>query len=326
MIGSARPRGGSLPQQFKDPTVSSPQENKPLPRSQTAIGITFLAVAIFSYGGLWPVMRTSVEYIPPFWFATVRVFIGSMMLFTILAATGRIRIPPRTDLPIILTVGICMMGLYVTLVHYAVQFVPAGRGALLGYSTPLWVTPVAVFFMGVKLTPMRSIGLVMGLSGLGFMFNPAGLDWSDTDVLIGNGMCVLAAMSWSIAILHMRKQSWTLSPLQLAPWQLLVATIVTLPFTLLLETRSDLQMGWPLVALVAYGGIIGTGLGIWAVTSTVRYLGPVTASVGMLGGPVFATTISIALLAEPLTWTLGGGFVLIIGGIALVTLAQTKSG
>jgi len=305
--------------------VSSPQYDKNPPRSQTAIGIAILGIAIFAYGGLWPVMRASVPLIPPFWFATARVFIGAVVLFTILAVTGRVRLPPRTDLPIILSVGICMMGIYVTLVHYALQFVPAGRGALLGYSTPLWVTPVAVIFMGVRLTPLRLAGLVMGLGGLGIMFNPAGFDWSDPDVLIGNGMCILAAMSWSVAILHMRRQSWSLSPLQLAPWQLLVATIVTLPFTLLLETRSDMQMGWPLVALVAYGGVIGTGVGIWAVTTTVRYLGPVTASVGMLGGPVFATTISVLLLGETLTWTLGGGFVLIIGGIALVTLAQARS-
>jgi drug/metabolite transporter (DMT)-like permease len=58
----------------------------------------------------------------------------------------------------------------------------------------------------------------------------------------------------------------------------------------------------------------------------VRYLGPVTASVGMLGGPVFATSISVLILDEQLSWTLGGGFVLIIGGIALVTLAHAKSG
>jgi drug/metabolite transporter (DMT)-like permease len=294
-------------------------------KSQTAIGVTILFVAIFAYGGLWPVMRVSVDLIPPFWFATARVLIGSLFLFGILAGTGRLRLPPRSDFPVILSVGLCMMGFYVTLVHYALQFVPAGRGALLAYSTPLWVTPIAVMFLGVKLTPLRSIGLVMGLGGLGFMFNPAGFDWSDPDVLIGNGMCILAAMSWSVAILHMRRQRWALSPLQLAPWQLLVATIVTLPFTLLLETRSDFEMGWPLVLLVAYGGFIGTGLGIWAVTSTVRYLGPVTASVGMLGGPVFATTLSVVLLGETLTWTLGGGFVLIIGGIALVTLAQAKS-
>jgi len=282
-------------------------------------------MAILAYGGLWPVMRASVPLIPPFWFATARVFIGGVVLFTILALTGRLRLPPRGDLPIILSVGICMMGIYVVLVHYALQFVPAGRGALLAYSTPLWVTPVAVVFMGVSLTPLRLTGLVMGLGGLGFMFNPAGFDWSNPDVLIGNGLCILAAMSWSIAILHMRRQSWTLTPLQLAPWQLMVATVITLPFTLLLESRSDLQMGWPLAALVAYGGIIGTGVGIWAVSTTVRYLGPVTASVGMLGGPVFATAVSVLLLGEQPTWTLGGGFVLIIGGIALVTLAQARS-
>ena len=100
---------------------------------------------------------------------------------------------------------------------------------------------------------------------------------------------------------------------------------MTLPFTLLLEPRSDIQMGWPLIALVAYGGVIGTGLGIWAVTSAVRSLGPVTASVGMLGGPVVATAISVLLLGEVLNWTLGGGLALILSGIALVTLAHARS-
>ena len=168
--------------------MSSPTGNKHPPRSQTAIGIAILAVAVVSYGGLWPVMRTSVELIPPFWFATARVLIGAIVLFAVLAVTGRFRVPPRTDLPIILSVGICMMGIFVTLVHYALQFVPAGRGALLAYSTPLWVTPVAVLFLGVRLTPMRMVGLIMGLGGLGFMFNPAGFDWSDPEVLIGNGL------------------------------------------------------------------------------------------------------------------------------------------
>ncbi len=293
-------------------------------KGRNAAGFAFLALAVFSYGGLWPVMRAGVEYLPPLWFAATRVFIGAVVLFVILAATGRLKMPNRQDLPAILSVGICMMGLYVSLVHYAVQFVPAGRGALLGYLTPLFVAPVAVIFLGERMTALRAAGLALGLSGLVVLFNPAGFDWSDPDTLLGNGMCLLAAMSWSVAILQMRGHKWRLTPLQLGPWQLLVATAISLPFAAFLEPRSDWSAVAPMFALVGYGGIIGTAIAMWSVASTIQHLGAVTASVGLLGGPVVALTISVLFQGEALTPTLGGGVVLILGGIALVTLAQNR--
>jgi drug/metabolite transporter (DMT)-like permease len=297
----------------------------PLAKTGNGVGFAFLGLAILSYGGLWPVMRAGVEYLPPLWFATTRLFIGAVVLFAFLAATGRLRLPTRQDVPAILSVGICMMGFYVSLVHYAVQFVPAGRGALLGYLTPLFVTPIAVMFLGERMTLLRALGLALGLSGLLVLFNPAGFDWSDPDTLLGNGLCLLAAMLWSIAILQMRGHKWNLTPLQLGPWQLLLATLTALPFALFLEPRTDWTIGTPLIALVSYGGIVGTAVAMWAAASTIQKLGAVTASVGLLGGPVFALTISVLFQGEALTPTLLGGVVLILGGIALVTLAQKRA-
>lgn len=294
--------------------------------SEAAIGFGLLILAIFSYGGLWPVMRAAVPYIPPFWFATARVFIGALILFAVLGATGRLRVPQRADLPAVFSVGIFMMGIYVVLVHYALQFIPAGRGALLGYSTPIWVMPVAVLFLGEKLTRLRAAGFVCGLTGLGILFNPADFDWTSREVLLGNGLCLLAAISWSIAILHMRGHTWNLPPLLLAPWQLLVATAVGLPFALLLETRSDFQIGMPLVLLVTYGGVIGTAVAMWSTVSAIRRLGAVTCSVGLLGSPVVAITASTVILKEPLTATLVCGLVLIVSGIGMVSLAQARGG
>lgn len=286
------------------------------------LGFAYLGVAVLSYGGLWPVMRLTVERMPPFWFAVARIFIGGVFLFVILGITRRLRWPTRADMPAILSVGICMMGLYVSLVHYAVQFVPAGRGALLAYSTPLWVTPVAVLLYGEKLTRLRIGGLVLGLSGLALLFNPAAFDWSDPDILLGNGLLLLAAFSWSFAILQMRGHKWNLTPLQLGPWQLLVATVVALPLALLLETRSDVAWGPDLYALIAYGGLIGTAIAMFTTASAVRGIGAMTASIGLLGCPVVAITLSVLFLGEPPTVTLLGGLVLIVSGIALVSLPQ----
>ena len=65
------------------------------------------------------------------------------------------------------------------LVHWGLQYVPAGRAALLAYSTPIWVVPAAMLFLGERLTGLRVLGLLAGLGGLAVLFNPLSFDWSD---------------------------------------------------------------------------------------------------------------------------------------------------
>lgn len=287
-------------------------------------GLAWLTLAIFAYGGLWPVMRLTVVLMEPFWFAVTRLGIGALFLFAVVAATGRLRLPGRQDLTAVLSVGIFMMGLYVSIVHVAVQYVPAGRGALLAYSTPLWVTPMATLVLHEPMTRLKATGLVLGLAGLLVLFNPQALDWSDPDVLLGNGLCLLAAFSWSFAILHMRVHRARLTPVQLSPWQLSVATLVALPFALFFEGAPDATLSAELFLLVAYGGLIGTGIALWSAQSAIRNLPAVTVSIGLLGGPAVALVLSVAFLDEPLTASLAVGIVLILGGIACISLASAR--
>jgi len=290
------------------------------------IGFAFLISGIFSYGWLWPVMRAGVEHLPPLWFASTRVFIGALVLMAVLAVQGRLKIPTRADMPAVLSVGICMMGLYVSLVHTAMAYIPAGRGALLGYSTPLFVTPVAILFLGERMTQLKGVGLALGLGGLAVLFNPVEFDWSDGDALFGSALCLLAALSWSIAIVQMRLHKWNLTPLQLGPWQLLLATIITLPFSIYVAEPRAVSLNTDMVLLVLYGGVFGTAVAMWSVASSIRYIGAVTTSIGLLGGPVVAITTSVLLLGEALTLTLAGGLVLILGGIGLVTWSDARRG
>src|SRR5690606_34270671 len=111
----------------------SPPSESAMPAGQglDRTGLILLGIAVFSYAGLWPVMRVTVQFMPPFWFAVARLLLGSAALFVLLAVTGRLRIPTRQDMPAVITVGFFMMGVYVCLAHVALQYVGAGRGALL---------------------------------------------------------------------------------------------------------------------------------------------------------------------------------------------------
>lgn len=292
--------------------------------SPRSLGFLALAGAIVGYGGLWPVTRTALEFTPPFWYATIRISIGALVLFAILFATGKLRWPTRHDMPLVLSVAIFMMAIYTALMHFALQYVEAGRAALLGYTTPLWVLPAAYFFLREKPTKRRLAGLVIALCGLGVLFNPVAFDWSKREVVVGNGMLLLCAVSWSIAIIHIRRHKPQRTPFQLAPFQLSIAATLLGALALVVDPLPVITGSWAQIGVFAYGGIMGTALAMLSVTTAVRYLPTAVSTVGLLGTPVFALLLSVVFLGEALTPPLIVGVVLILGGIALVSVPARR--
>ncbi len=267
-----------------------------------------------------------VHAMPPLWFGFARLLTASIFLFILLALMRQLRMPSRQDAPIIVALGVFMMGVFVSLSHLGMVAVGSGRAALLGYSTPLWVTPVAVLFLGERLGPAKGAGLAIGIAGLAVLFNPLGFDWSDIDVVIGNAMLMLAAFTWSGCILYMRTRTYRLTTMQLAPWQLLVAAATILISAATLEGDRSIEWTRDNIALIALIGPLGTSVTFWALTTTMRYLPAITASIGFLGVPVGITITSSFLFGEPLTLTHFAGLAVITAGIALVTLGEARAG
>lgn len=281
-----------------------------------------LAVLIVLWGANWPVMKVGVTYISPLWFAFARVLLGGVTFFLLVAAMGKLKLPPRHDLPIILSLGLLQMAAFLILVTVAVQFVPAGRSALLAYTHPLWVAPGAVLVLGERLGPLKLTGLTIGLLGLIALFNPAAFPWSDPWAVFGNGLLLLSAFLWGIAIVHARRHRWAESPLVLAPWSMLVAAPPVLALALF-ETPS-IRWSPELAAILFYNGPVATAFCYWASVTVMRALPALTTSIGFLGVPVMGQLLSMALLGEPLTWSLGLGLVAIVLGLALVNLADLQ--
>lgn len=292
--------------------------------STRTIGYITLVGAIVGYGGLWPVTRKAIETMPPFWFASLRMWAGLSILIVVLHFTGRLRMPSRHDLPLILSIGILMLAFYTTLMHIALLYVEAGRAALLGYTTPLWVMPAMYFLFGEKPSRRKLAGMVIAMAGLVILFNPGAFDWSDGDVILGNALLLVCALLWSVTIIHIRSYRPVLTPIQLAPFQLMISATFIGVVALIFEPLPDFAWTGEEVGLFAYGATFGTALAMMSVTTCVRYLPTVVSTVGLLGAPVFALILSVLFLDEALTPDLAAGLVLIIGGIALVSVPDGK--
>ncbi|MBP0495119.1 DMT family transporter [Pararoseomonas indoligenes] len=281
--------------------------------------VVALVAAIFLWGANWPVMKVGLAHVTPLWFSALRFAAGAACLFLLQAAQGRLHLPRRADLPVIASIGLLQMTAFTALGMEAMTVLPAGRSAILSYTTPVWVAPAAILLFGEKATPRGLAGIALGLAGIVVLVNPLSIPWHVPGVLGANAMLLLAAGCWAACILHLRVHP--VSAYAVAPWQmLLAATGLALagqiwegPFT------GDGSTGfWEALAFV---GPVATAFCFVAVNAASTRLPATTMSMAMLGVPLAGLALSVAVLGERVDAALAIGTACIAGGM-LVSLRQ----
>jgi drug/metabolite transporter (DMT)-like permease len=291
------------------------QQSKSTLRSHEAI--LLLAAVAVGWGTAWPVIKEILQDVPPLWTLLLRSMVGTATLFAISIASRSLTLPPRGDVAVVLNVSLLHMVAFAVLVSVGLQFVPAGRSIVLGYTTPLWVSAGARMFLGEALTRARLAGIGIGLLGLAVLFNPLSFPWHDRTALTGNVLVLLGSFCWAASILHVRAHRWVSSPFALVPWQVLLATCTLAPLALLFEGLPRVQWNVGLLALLLYGGTAGIALPYWAMQIVNKSLPAITTSLALLVVPVVGVACSTVALGEPITAGLIVAMLLIIAGIAI---------
>lgn len=281
-----------------------------------------LIMVVLVWGANWPLLKLALDHSAPLWFAVLRLVLGWACLAAILAPFGRLRVPARQDWPVVVSVGLLQMAAFGALINVGLTTVPAGRSAILAYTTPLWVAPGAVLWLGEKLNRARLAGLALGLAGMAVLFNPLGFDWANGRALAGNGLLLAAALAWALAILHVRKHRWAGSPLELAPWQMLVALPPLVVLACLVEGAPRFDLSAEFLWLSAYNGPLATAFAFWAAITVTRLLPAITVSLAFLCVPVAGLLFSAWWLGEPPTPTNLAGLALIGAGVAAAAWSE----
>jgi len=302
-----------------DTTLSS--RSQPLSRN---VAYLVLAGLVLIWGANWPIMKMVVQSMPALWFVVARLTLGAISLFALLIATGRLAMPTRADMPVVFSVSVFQMWLYMALTTLGLQFIPAGRSAILAYTTPLWVLPAAVLLFGERLTRWKLLGMLLGLGGLVVLLNPAAIDWSDAPTRLGNLLLLGSASMWAVAILHTRRHRWHLSPLQLAPFQMALLIIPMSAVAYALEGPFRADWSWDLIVMLIYNGPLATAFGFWASVSIQRALPSSTTSLSFLAIPAWGLIASTLWLGEDLPFSLVAGGLLVLLGVATIALADAR--
>ena len=277
------------------------------------------------WGGNWAVTKIGLGYVPPFTYGALRVLIGFVALAGLLAARGSLRLPARDDLAVVLSVGLGQLAAAIAIMNLALRVVPAGRSSVLVYTMPLWVAVIQLVVLRRGLGSRQAIGLVLGLLGVVALVNPGVIDWRNPGQIAGSMALLLSAFLWAATTIQLRNHRWTATPLELQPWELLVALVPLAMLAILLDRNEPVNLGIPAMAALAFSGLLATGFGYWASQSITRSMTPIETTVGFLAIPVVGLMAGTILLGEPTGLVDLAGFAITILAIAMVSFSPDST-
>jgi drug/metabolite transporter (DMT)-like permease len=287
--------------------------------SRTA-AILLLVVLTLIWGVHWVVVKVGVTYMPPLGYATLRLASGLATVVLVLGLQGRLRPPPREDLPIVLSVGLGQIAAGILIINFVILAVGAGRSSVLQFTMPLWVAILGAVFFRVRPRPHEAIGLALGIVGLTVLFNPVSVDWSQSAEVVGMAALLANAALWGAVTIHIRRHTWRSTPGLLQPWQLLAALLPVAVATFVIEGSSGITWSVEVVLILLYSGPLATAFGFWASQAVTRALGSQASATGFLAIPVVGLVSGAVFLGEALGPLDVVGFTLVLGGVGLASL------
>jgi drug/metabolite transporter (DMT)-like permease len=279
------------------------------------------------WGSTYLAMRFGIQTMPPFLMAAARFLIAGGLLYAWQRMSG-VAAPTRPQWRSAAIVGLFLLVGGNGGVVWAEQRIPSGIAALLVGSTPLWM----VLIDGVlhrRLPSWRvALGILVGLAGIAVLVGPSELTGLHGDIdMLGAGIVTLAAFSWAAGSLYSRKADLPASPFLYNGMEMLCGGAGLLLLGSLsgewgrlnlaaISIPSWLGFGY----LVIFGSLLGFSTYTWLLRSAPTTLVSTYAYVN----PIVAVVIGNLLAQEPLTPRVILAAVVIVGGVVLITLSNSK--
>lgn len=284
-----------------------------------------LLAMVLLWGLSWPATRMALDVVPPLWLAATRFGSAALCLFVFVGLRGQLRLPPRADWPIVASVGLLQMMAFTGLGMIAMTRTDTSHAVLLAYTTPLWSMLAAWALFRQRPAGLQFLALGVGLAGVALICSPLEMDWQAPGALSGALLLLAAAICWSLVILHIRRHRWTASPLALAPWQMLLATVPLAGLAFAVEgAPSGIPVTPRLLELLVFIGPVATSACFVISAEYGRRITPFAMANFTLGVPLIGVLASVALLGNRLSPPFLLGLALVLGGMAITALAGRR--
>ena len=290
-------------------------------RLQLIIGFAVIYVV---WGSTYLAIRVALVTIPPFVLGSVRFLVAGGGLYAWSRWRGAPK-PTAMQWRNAAIIGGLLLAIGNGAVSWAEQRVSSGMTSLLVSTVPLWLV-LSEAVLGTRPTVAKLLGVVAGLVGVGLLVLPVTGGVHDTAVdPIGALVLSVSALSWTIGSLFSRqavlaKPASMSSAMQMLAGgaMLLVLSLVTgeaVPFWAAphVTTASVLAVGY----LIVFGSLVGFSTYMWLLKAA----SPTAVGTYAYVNPVVAVLLGVVLLGETLPPRAVLAMVVIVGSVAMVSLA-----
>ena len=275
--------------------------------------------ALLSLGAIWGAsyifIRVAVEPFGPLFLMFARVLLSGL----ILVVYARLRREPlhiRGHWRQFLLLGFLGSALPFSLIGWAELTMTASMAAILMSTTPLFTTFVAAIGLGERLTAAKLLGALLGIIGVTITVGGAEIELTP-DVIAATLALLTATLSYACGGVFAKRAFTGLNNLSMSCGQLLAASIVLAPVSLLQLPSHSLPEAaiWALLALV----VVCTAFAYQLYYYLLIHAGPLNALTVTLLVPVFGVLWGALLLGEHISPGMLAGLGIVLCSVGLVT-------
>ena len=219
-------------------------------------------------------------------------------------------------------VGLINVALPFVLISWSEQYITSGIASILNSTVPLFTMLLAPLVLrDDRMTLPKTAGLVIGFLGVLILFSPE-LAHGINQGLVGQAVMLLATLSYAAGSIYVRLKARGLAPQLQAFLQLGTAAVMVWLFTSAAERPIDLPR-LPITWLaLLWLGLLGSCVAYILFFALMNSIGPTRTTMVTYIPPLVGVLLGALFLGEQLTWQAILGGVMILSGIAVVTMKQ----
>ncbi|MEO8938677.1 MAG: DMT family transporter [Burkholderiaceae bacterium] len=262
--------------------------------------LALLAILTLAWGMNWSVMKIGVMELPPLWFRSIGLVLGTVLLGAMLVARGvSLRLPKRS-LGRIVALSLPNIVVWYIVVTLAITMLPAGRAAILGFTMPAWAALIGIVVYREPPDARIGIGVACAVAGVALLVIG---DWSALIAHpLGVALMLLAAFVWAWGTHVYKRTTLMMDTLALTFWMMAVACPFIVVASAIFEgSQWRIPIGvewWPIL----YNAILVLAIGNLIWFTVARTLPPTTAGLSSMLIPVVGVFSGMVMLGETPPW------------------------
>lgn len=276
-----------------------------------------MILAALIWGLNFPLIKVSLQEIPPMAFNGIRLLLASFILMVWLwVVEGSFKVK-REHLPRVILLSISGYTIYQSLFISGINQTTASNTAVIFGAAPIMISLFSIFFKHETIRPIGWIGIVLGFAGVYIIISGKSGGFSlSSETLKGDLVVLAAVLLWAHYSVSAKPLLKVYSPLKFATLTMAIGSLLFFPFSIgQLKVLPFAEISFKAWFCLFFSGTMALSVGMITWFFSVKKVGNSQTAIYSNLPIVFAVISAWFILSESIHPTLIIGAVIIFLGI-----------